>query len=149
MSETNQSLKTHVNLKHGNENEKDEESDGGNTFIESFKCDECEFMANTKQNWKTHVDLKHGKKMRMIKLLKLNWNCLLSTLVMMCMKTKIIFWKSSMNRKKLKTYSHIHIVKKQMISLHVHSAKSYPTQSQSAKLFLVSEYAKDYSKHGS
>ena len=106
-------------------------------------------MANTKQNWKTHVDLKHGKKMRMIKLLKLNWNCLLSTLVMMCMKTKIIFWKSSMNRKKLKTYSHIHIVKKQMISLHVHSAKSYPTQSQSAKLFLVSEYANDNSKHGS
>ena len=54
-----------------------------------------------------------------------------------------------MNRKKLKTYSHIHIVKKQMISLHVHSAKSYPTQTQSAKLFLVSEYANDNSKHGS
>ena len=54
------SLKTHVILKHGNEIEKDEESDAGNTFIESFKCDECEFMADNKQSLKTHVDLKHG-----------------------------------------------------------------------------------------
>ena len=54
------SLKTHVNLKHGNEIEKEEESDAGNTFIESFKCDECEFMADNKQSLKTHVDLKHG-----------------------------------------------------------------------------------------
>ena len=45
MAKTEHSLKTHVNLKHGNEIEKDEESDAGNTFIESFKCDECEFMA--------------------------------------------------------------------------------------------------------
>ena len=51
-----------MNLKHGNEIEKDEESDAGNIFIESFKCDECEFMADTKQSLKTHVDLKHGNK---------------------------------------------------------------------------------------
>ena len=44
MAVTEQSLKTHVNMKHGNENEKDEESDSGNSFVESFKCDECEFM---------------------------------------------------------------------------------------------------------
>ena len=60
MAKTEHSLKTHVNLKHGNEIEKDEESDAGNTFIESFKCDECEFMADNKQSLKTHVDLKHG-----------------------------------------------------------------------------------------
>ena len=33
MAETEQSLKTHVNLKHGNGNEKDEESDAGNTLL--------------------------------------------------------------------------------------------------------------------
>ena len=71
MSETNQSLKTHVNLKHGNENEKDEESDGGNTFIESFKCDECEFMADTKQSLNTHVDLKHGNETEDVKSTKI------------------------------------------------------------------------------
>ena len=84
MAETEQSLKTHVNLKHGNENEKDEESDAGKTSNESFKCDKCELMADIKKSLKTHVDMKHGNE-------KLNWKCLLSTLVM-CLKPKIIFW---------------------------------------------------------
>ena len=61
-----------MNLKHGNEIEKDEESDAGNTFIESFKCDECEFMADTKQSLKTHVDLNHGNENEDDKL-KLLW----------------------------------------------------------------------------
>ena len=49
-------LKAHVNWEHGNEKEKYKESDNVNTF----KCDECEFMAETEQSLKTHVNLKHG-----------------------------------------------------------------------------------------
>ena len=45
-------LKAHVNWEHGNEKEKDKESDAVNTF----KCDECEFMAETEQSLKKQFE---------------------------------------------------------------------------------------------